>query len=203
MVATINNAGAGKQKSSKSKWDLRRGGGTTEKFMNDALMPSIHQSCFPEHITEMFCLTHILCFIDKTTRLVKKNKKKQQQQQPSSSILPFRSNHRTSTEKLQRAEDGCEVGFTSILTSNSCPVDGWRLGKGGIWHSSLTQKEQKETLYAAWATHTRLIGPGETRFHADFLRFLQNKQRYLKWPDWKNTPLCVTSLGFLFLRHAR
>lgn len=147
------------------------GAGTTGKFMNDALM---HKSFNPSilfcwtHNRKMFCLTSCV-FLTK--------------QQPFSSILPpsllwcFKSSHRTSTERLQRAEGGCRVGFTSILTSNSCSVDGCWLGKGGIRRSSLTQKRRKVSMWPG------LHGPGETRFHADFLRCLQNKQRYLKRPD--------------------
>lgn len=57
------------------------------------------------------------------------------------------------------SEGGCRVGLTSILRSNSCPVNGWRLERGGKQHATLTLKEQKETLYAASDTCTRLVGP--------------------------------------------
>lgn len=87
---------------------------------------------------------------------------------------------------FRMAEGGCRVGFTSILTLNSCPGDGWRLGREGKWHSSLTRPGLPAPDSSA---------RGETRFHADFLWCLQNKQHYLKRPDWKNTPLCATSLG--------
>lgn len=117
---------------------------------------AFNPSCFSEHTTFISCLMFSWQNKQPTT---KKNP-------PAVSFhrLFFGGLIATTSLQLRTLKtlrfSGCGVGFTAILTSNSCPVDGWRLGRGAKWRSSQTWKEQKETLYAAWATCTRPIGPG-------------------------------------------
>lgn len=122
---------------------------------------------------------------------------------PSSLLRRFKRNHKSSSEKFQRAEGGCRVGLTSILTSNSCPVNGWRLGSGGKRHSSLTRKEQKETLYAASDTCTRLVGP---RGNSISCRLPPVSPEQTELPERtgreKHTSVCYRLGLSLFLRHA-
>lgn len=161
--------------------------------MNGALN-AFNPSCFSEHTTGMSC------FLDKTN---------------SNSILPslllrwFKKkktrNHMSSIETLenapfQRSKGGCGGGDRLHPDIKQLPF--WMAVEGSdtlLRHGKCIRKLSMRPGLPAPDSSAR----GETRFRADFLRCLQNKQRYLKRPDWKHTPRCVTSLCSLFLRHAR